>query len=227
MSTEPSPNICPACGHWFKTQQGMHSHLRQSCRCSWYRKGKNPEESHRLEKESPVAADDEGGEVLLEDDDEELPGDVVEDFYEENVFQFINIPAPVEIGEAGPSTLPASCHRTTSRLLNDDDDDERVTDVHSTAGRVIRMDDTLHQKWEKFFGKDKDGDGDVDMEGGEREEVDYTPFASEMDWRIARWVVKENPGHKAFDRLLAIPGVSILLLLLQHFIDESSRCRRN
>ncbi|KAJ6540166.1 hypothetical protein DFH09DRAFT_1249545 [Mycena vulgaris] len=35
----------------------------------------------------------------------------------------------------------------------------------------------------------------------------FAPFASELDWRIAEWVIKDGPGHKAFDRLLAIPGV--------------------
>ncbi|KAJ3776370.1 hypothetical protein FB446DRAFT_762900 [Lentinula raphanica] len=35
----------------------------------------------------------------------------------------------------------------------------------------------------------------------------FAPFASEMDWRIAEWVVKDGIGHKSFDRLLAIPGV--------------------
>ncbi|KAJ7852764.1 hypothetical protein B0H14DRAFT_3656681 [Mycena olivaceomarginata] len=35
----------------------------------------------------------------------------------------------------------------------------------------------------------------------------FAPFASELDWRIAEWVIKDGPGHKAFDRLLEIPGV--------------------
>ncbi|KAJ7743424.1 hypothetical protein B0H14DRAFT_2308748, partial [Mycena olivaceomarginata] len=35
----------------------------------------------------------------------------------------------------------------------------------------------------------------------------FAPFASELDWMIAEWVIKDGPGHKAFDRLLDIPGV--------------------
>ena len=42
----------------------------------------------------------------------------------------------------------------------------------------------------------------------------YSPFSSELDWQVAQWAIKDNPGHKAFDRLLSIPGVRSLILLL-------------
>ncbi|KAJ7334948.1 hypothetical protein DFH08DRAFT_916210 [Mycena albidolilacea] len=51
-----------------------------------------------------------------------------------------------------------------------------------------------------------DPDGDVDMSDPDKING-FAPFASELDWRIADWVVKEGPGHKAFNRLLDIPGV--------------------
>jgi hypothetical protein len=36
----------------------------------------------------------------------------------------------------------------------------------------------------------------------------YAPFASELDWRIAQWAVKDRPGQNAFfDGLLKISGV--------------------
>ncbi|KAH9999164.1 hypothetical protein BJV74DRAFT_877046 [Russula compacta] len=35
----------------------------------------------------------------------------------------------------------------------------------------------------------------------------FHPFASELDWEVANWVVSESLGHKAFDRFMAIPGV--------------------
>jgi hypothetical protein len=38
----------------------------------------------------------------------------------------------------------------------------------------------------------------------------HAPFASEMDWRIADWVVKDNIGHNSLNQLLKIPGVSSL-----------------
>jgi len=44
-------------------------------------------------------------------------------------------------------------------------------------------------------------DVDIDMEDK------FAPFASELDWRVARWAVQEGIGHKSFDRLMVIPGV--------------------
>ncbi|KAG1894245.1 uncharacterized protein F5891DRAFT_896513, partial [Suillus fuscotomentosus] len=35
----------------------------------------------------------------------------------------------------------------------------------------------------------------------------YSPFASEVEWRIAEWATKEGIGDKSLDRLLSIPGV--------------------
>ncbi|KAI0263871.1 hypothetical protein BC834DRAFT_1042725 [Gloeopeniophorella convolvens] len=36
----------------------------------------------------------------------------------------------------------------------------------------------------------------------------YAPFASEMDWEIARWAKQRGPSSRALTDLLAIPGVS-------------------
>lgn len=51
----------------------------------------------------------------------------------------------------------------------------------------------------------------------------FSPFTSELDWKIGRWSVKDGPGHNAFDRLLQIPGVSplyiwIVFLLMTYVI---------
>ena len=55
-----------------------------------------------------------------------------------------------------------------------------------------------------------DVDGEPEEPGVEKQNP-YAPFASELDWRIARWAIKDNPGHKVFDRLLSIPGVSLAI----------------
>ncbi|KAF8868438.1 hypothetical protein CPB84DRAFT_1819214 [Gymnopilus junonius] len=46
----------------------------------------------------------------------------------------------------------------------------------------------------------------------------FAPFASELDWRVAQWAVKDGPGHNAFNRLLEIPGVVENLGLSYHNI---------
>jgi hypothetical protein len=75
------------------------------------------------------------------------------------------------------------------------------------------MDYHLHQRWLQLF-KDtnEDNDGDTTMAESIQNEDPvnpYLPFASELDWRIARWIIKDGVGHKSLDRLLAIPGVCI------------------
>ena len=122
--------------------------------------------------------------------------------WEDDVFQFI----PLDPNLEGPSSAPQTAYQ--SRYLSDDDD-TRVVDSHPTAGRVIRMNDNLHEKWKRSFGLAIDPDGDIEM--GAPDSVNtFAPFASELDWKIAEWVIKDGPGHKAFDRLLDIPGVRCL-----------------
>ncbi|KAJ7939775.1 hypothetical protein B0H13DRAFT_2497549 [Mycena leptocephala] len=119
--------------------------------------------------------------------------------WEDDVFQFI----PLAPNEPGPSSAPQLTGQ--SRYLSDEDD-SRVIDSHPTAGQVIRMNDNLHAKWQHSFGLALDPDGDVEMHGPDSPNI-FAPFASKLDWQIAEWVIKDGPGHKAFDRLLRIPGV--------------------
>ncbi len=35
----------------------------------------------------------------------------------------------------------------------------------------------------------------------------FSPFKSELDWRVADWVVRDSPSNSLCDRLLKIPGV--------------------
>jgi hypothetical protein len=116
------------------------------------------------------------------------------------VFRYL----PADPAQAGPSTGISQATNNANYLS--DDNDDRCIETHPTAGRVIRMNDNLHEKWKHSFGLAMDLDGDVDMSDPDKING-FAPFASELDWRIADWVVKEGPGHKAFNRLLDIPGV--------------------
>ena len=69
-------------------------------------------------------------------------------------------------------------------------------------------------KWKQILGQEPAEESfnmDVDEEqpGRVEQQNSYAPFTSELDWRIAKWVVQDGPGHKAFDHLLSIPGVSL------------------
>jgi hypothetical protein len=83
------------------------------------------------------------------------------------------------------------------------------------------MNETLHERWRKQFRKDRDGD--VEMGDSTSSNNSFYPFASELDWRIANWVIKDSPGNNAFDRLLAIPGVCLAIISPIQFISFISQ----
>ena len=95
--------------------------------------------------------------------------------------------------------------------LFEDEDDERTEVIHPTAGKVIRMEATLHEKWRTHFG----GETENGLQGVEEaaEASAFHPFESRLDWEVACWAIEEGIGHGALDRLLAIPGVSKVLLI--------------
>lgn len=101
---------------------------------------------------------------------------------------------------AGPG--PSSRHG-----LFEDEDDNRVEVTHPTAGKVIRMNAMLHERWQKQF--------DV-RENEEEEQGAFHPFESRLDWEVACWAIEEGIGHGALDRLLAIPGVSCQIILNEY-----------
>ncbi|KAF8228231.1 hypothetical protein L208DRAFT_1292600 [Tricholoma matsutake] len=185
---------CPVCTRYFKTSHGLNSHLKTSRSCSWWKRGKLAE-------------------VMEELDDEDLHGGAigVQEGDQGNPYYFINVPpnaADEELfGQPGPGP---SSQANQSRCL-DEDDDEWHEEKDVGAGKVIRMDECLHDCWHQLF-REQDGDGDVvmrDDDGATTDKDNYAPFASEMDWRVAQWMVKDRIGHKSFDRFLAIPGVHL------------------
>jgi hypothetical protein len=117
----------------------------------------------------------------------------------------MDVDDPLGLPVAGPSAHSHS-------LPVEEEEDDRVTELHPTAGKVIRIDQTIHEKWRQQFGLSEEEDEmrtegtspDSDHEGDHL----FYPFASKLDWEVACWAVQEGIGHKAFDRLLAIPGVS-------------------
>jgi hypothetical protein len=182
--------------------------------CLWYRNGKNPEPDLGGKPVSQYDAEGtEGGRLDIGEHDfdyldEMMPGDVQEEM--EDIFQFIPTTGSAAAPEAGPSNFKRSRHVPDAIHL-DQGDDQRVEDINLNAGVVIRMEQNLHQQWHATFGHKGE---DVDMDAGNGDSNEYAPFASEMDWKIAQWAIKDGPGNAAFDRLLAIPQVSLLPCLL-------------
>ena len=89
-------------------------------------------------------------------------------------------------------------HQVIEEIQDDVEEDTRVEeDIYPSAARILRTDETLHDRWKEIF-------------GGEGSDEKLAPFSLEMDWRIAEWAVKSRTGHKQLDRFLRIPGVSVL-----------------
>ncbi|KAJ8695792.1 hypothetical protein PTI98_005719 [Pleurotus ostreatus] len=228
------PMYCPACHKNFKSSGGTASHLAQAANCQWWLTEQKLQENRQEEKGKgkmydPASADDYSmisvPQILVEDDpeleeDDYEPDEALDEFDEEELFHLLpGIPPEpfsllgVDQGPAaGPgcsSTIPPtfSSPRKTNLTL-DDSADSRHSIPHPDSAFVIATDKKLHAKWAAAFGHTVDSEGDVDMTSVDGDTPNpYLPFASELDWQIAKWFVKEDPGHAAFDRLLKIPGV--------------------
>ena len=70
--------------------------------------------------------------------------------------------------------------------------------VGNSAGARIRAQDDLHSAHANVS---------YELEIAQDEMNPYAPFASQMDWDIAKWAKLRGPGSTAFGELMAIPGV--------------------
>lgn len=198
----------------------MNSHLTQAVSCQWYRQySKTPAEylddaveQFDLNDEGDVEANVlEGRSGDMEMAGEGV-GELLQELEEENdVFHFVRLDEVLPMGEAGPGpSTQAHRDRMADRQLGakvrslDDGDLSLVEVEHRSGGAVIRMDESIHTRWRFAHNLPVD----VPMDGSSKPLNNlYAPFASELDWRIAEWAVKDNIGHNSFNRLLQIPGV--------------------
>ena len=200
------------------------SHLSTAKSCKWYRKGKN---KVIIAQEIPEPVE---VEALLDRDSMNMEVDEA-DFQDiiqnGNLFQFVLPTEWAEIdvevaNEQASSSAPASAPRynTIRPPALDDDEDPRVYEEDASAGMVIAMAPTIVNTWKAYFG-DPDGGSvrmDVDGEdGGDQTNVKdpdapWRPFASELDWKVAMWAVREYVGQNSLNRFLSIPGVSRIIL---------------
>jgi len=193
----------------------MNSHLSAAKSCSWYMKGKFRQLDiddiplQPLNQTMPTIDNEDDWDNYNPMDDPDLDFDIEDLYHTLDDLHFLpNTPASLseQQGGPGPETASNRIQRAVSQTPNrhrvlDDDDDSRVIDEDLTAGKKIRTEQQDHQQ--AFTDKD----GDISMEA---EENPFFPFASELDWKIGHWAVKDGPGHNAFDRLLQIPGVSCI-----------------
>ncbi|KIY63769.1 hypothetical protein CYLTODRAFT_125515 [Cylindrobasidium torrendii FP15055 ss-10] len=170
------------------------------------------------------------GDEVEEDEDEaaeiEARNDMMRRFIEaqeDNAEMFyINRP-DVAIGEPGPGPSTARSRLgqmigARARYLDDDGEDGENDDIvveHPTAGAEIRTARSLYGRWVALFGGEQEDEAAMDVDDSTLPDLAegdlYQPFASRIDWEIARWMVTENIGHGSFNRLLKIEGVRTAL----------------
>lgn len=110
--------------------------------------------------------------------------------------------------EAGPGPQTAA-HRLSQSAASyhvlDDCSENRVVTHTEDAGIVRRKVSPPTLQFEST-----DTNGDTAMRGPDEQppsQSPFFPFTSELDWKVAQWVIKEDPGQNALDRLLSVPGV--------------------
>jgi hypothetical protein len=169
-----------------------------------------PMEWQSLEtSEQDIAQDDADTDDYDPHEDEDFDG-IADVDLGPNDYHFI--PHEIDSGnvddEAGAAERPGRPHPSVQNMAQaerhvlDDDQDERIIIVEKEAGQVHRMESPPH-----FHARASEIDPEGDINMTETSNNSFHPFNSELDWRVAQWAIKDNPGHKAFDRLLSIPGV--------------------
>ena len=233
ISSTMEDYTCPVCAKCFSSMKSLNSHLKMAKSCSHYGKGKRKQislgfecsEIGQMDITSSLPGVSQEDLARLQEDEDEDPQDVIQQLLYERPHDLFHFVDDVGEGEAGPgpSTTSRQRHqRITDRLLNEEAD-MRFEVIEEDAGKIIRMDNHFHQRWHKLFSngdgtgnEDKDGDSVMAEPIGGGSVNPYTPFGSELDWRIARWIIKDNVGHKSLDRLLAIPGVSTIIVIAHY-----------
>ncbi len=130
----------------------------------------------------------------IEEDD---VGDLMEAHEDKNdLYHLIQVDEEVADGQGpGPNT---QIDRRLGHMLGVQ---RRVLD--ESAGRLIRMDNSLHERWRQLFGNQL-CDGDVEMADSELHSDWYWLLVSRRDWEVAKWVVKHGVKQTALGAFLKL-----------------------
>ena len=222
--TEMSIPCEAGCGRYFQRLQSMNYHLLYARSCKYYMLGKfrawaeededEDEESdhHQQPEDHPdnhSDDDDEGDYNPMDDPDlhftlSELDLDRDDSFL---LPRYPDRSTTEGVAGPGPQTAAHRLRQTAAsyHVLDDNDGDDREITITKDAGKVRRKVSPPTLQFES-----KDANGDATMQEPNEEPPSrspFFPFTSELDWKVAQWAIKEDPGQNALDRLLSVPGV--------------------
>ena len=184
-----NPHICPACGKHFSTESGANKHLSQSHKCAWYNKIKY--------QDLTVYPDTEDyGEDLPHDDDITQPP-IFDDILP-NAINQDNKDEIINVQNTNRSSTPQSSNYTS--LEDDSRTGELYYEDYPDTGKILGVQETTQQQWNKTVSPIANTNI-------------FHPFESELDWKMAEWLIDNGPSQSANNQLLKILQVSIILFL--------------
>ena len=202
------PFSCISCGSSFKRSGDLASHLAQAVKCCWV-----------LKKREQIQAAEIPDYREASDQESDPPAESDPSF----PYEDMDVLADDIFDEASPNEEPSSQSATNpvtngqARVTIEDMPDEDDPAFHDTDARS-RMEDELDSEiiyYQEFpnAGKVYRTDGEVhraysESKMGQHLDNPFHPFASQLDWEIARWANEDGPGQAAFTRLLNIDGMS-------------------
>jgi hypothetical protein len=222
----PSQHRCPACKSGFDTSRGLNGHLSQSA-CNWYLAQKHVELGQTWAGDTPLET------VPIDSNDapfrDEIPPPIAPDSsgqfsddetrngheaWDDDLTHYVQVYSAANAGppvNAQPSRLLDTFLGARPRAL-DEGAPVLVAEEHPTAGKVVRVSQGLHSRWEHAL-QNATRHSDVATDGAAASDTSslppeiFYPFKSEVDWKVAEWAVKKSIGHNAFNEFLAIDGV--------------------
>ncbi|KAH8108643.1 hypothetical protein DFH11DRAFT_1516600 [Phellopilus nigrolimitatus] len=81
------------------------------------------------------------------------------------------------------------------------DESPFIHDIHPNAGTVTGHQQTAQEHWAAQHVNPNSPPINI-----------FDPFASELDWRTAKWFLEDGSSKSASDRLLKIDGVCLLFI---------------
>ncbi|KAF7799993.1 hypothetical protein EIP86_011236 [Pleurotus ostreatoroseus] len=173
-------NQCQSCSKTFRRIGDLNSHIKQSPNCNWLLK---------LREQDPIApriSFDDGS-----DHEDDPPFDLFNDLDALESIEDVDVVMDDHDTNASPPP-DARAQRATVEDALDEDEDETVHDAYPGAAKVVDWDPKVRQRFE---------------ENANGVDNPWHPFASQLEWEIAKWAKETNAGDSSLNKLLTIPGV--------------------